>query len=699
MFDRQIDNLWKWRHKLSHSKSKNEKTLADFSAESVPSNANGSGGGTVSAVAVGLKENTAGSSPSAKTYYEGPGSGAGFFNWVDYPPKQLSKSALKAEERIAIKLFKIKDSDKLPLLIAALDNVLKAQDVHLDINEPATFKTPFRPLYFGYDDIVAKCKKLADGSPVKPFMLLFIRVLDDVLGETRAKVEGLRSRGLVSHKLAWTYFPKDCTIISWGNNCELLCRIVDTSSQRDTEILILECKVLRFNGNAFVWETVELEIPPFSGNKPVADLDHCPLEFHKDPEGVKQRLSARGRKVLDYQGLSHCTYNGMAISREGKKVNCRVLIDVFGYNKHHLAKGSREDADPNSQRNIVSGTGVPAYTDLATNGKPVEGPSSVKRLSKRDQVKNKEIMLSREHELMFLNPLLQGYALKNKLWLSFFVEDIAPVVWNDEAYDHLVYDEQQKDLVLSFVESHDHTRAQVEDVIVGKGRGLIVLLSGPPGTGKTLTAEAVADRTHRPLFYLQAEDLGISAATLGANIKNVFEMATEWNGVILLDEADVFMAERDPHDIARNELVSIFLRELEYFSGIIFLTTNLYSTIDSAFRSRVSLHLLFNPLTPEAPMLVWRKFLDRLPSATKGNAEDVARNEAESGAGISEEDIKELAAWELNGREIKNAVKMVKSWCDHKGYEMTLSRLENGIKVTSPHSSKTMAEADTSLYD
>jgi SpoVK/Ycf46/Vps4 family AAA+-type ATPase len=81
-----------------------------------------------------------------------------------------------------------------------------------------------------------------------------------------------------------------------------------------------------------------------------------------------------------------------------------------------------------------------------------------------------------------------------------------------------------------------------------------MLLSGPPGTGKTLMAEAVADRTRRPLFYLQAEDLGINAAVLGANIKKVFQMATEWDAVILLDEADVFMAERHPQDIARNEL-------------------------------------------------------------------------------------------------------------------------------------------------
>jgi hypothetical protein len=67
---------------------------------------------------------------------------------------------------------------------------------------------------------------------------------------------------------------------------------------------------------------------------------------------------------------------------------------------------------------------------------------------------------------------------------------------------------------------------------------------------------------------LQAEDLGIDASTLGRNIKKVFEMATEWDTVVLLDEADVFMAQRSPKDIRRNELVSIFLRELEYFQGI-----------------------------------------------------------------------------------------------------------------------------------
>lgn len=258
--------------------------------------------------------------------------------------------------------------------------------------------------------------------------------------------------------------------------------------------------------------------------------------------------------------------------------------------------------------------------------------------------------------------------------VHFYVDDIRPVSWNDEAYSHLVYPAEQKDLVLTFVSNHQHMKAGLTDVIVGKGQGLVTLLSGPPGTGKTLLAEAVADKTRRPLYYLQAEELGTNATLLGQNVKKVFAMATEWNAVILLDEADVFMAERSPSDVLRNELVSIFLRELEYYQGIIFLTTNLMSTIDNAFRSRVNIHLIFSPLSVASRVTLWGKLLSR--SSIEGSASDMR--------GFGEKDIEQLALWGLNGREIKNAIKTVKTWCECKGVGVTLERMESGIKVTSP---------------
>lgn len=47
---------------------------------------------------------------------------------------------------------------------------------------------------------------------------------------------------------------------------------------------------------------------------------------------------------------------------------------------------------------------------------------------------------------------------------------------------------------------------------------------------------------------------------------------SHWRALVLLDEADVFVQERSlNHNV--NGLVSVFLRRLEYFQGVMFLTT------------------------------------------------------------------------------------------------------------------------------
>lgn len=65
----------------------------------------------------------------------------------------------------------------------------------------------------------------------------------------------------------------------------------------------------------------------------------------------------------------------------------------------------------------------------------------------------------------------------------------------------------------------------------------------------------------------------------------ILELSHRWSAVLLLDEADVFLQERDTKDVARNALVSIFLRQLEYFQGILILTTNRIGDCDPAFES------------------------------------------------------------------------------------------------------------------
>ena len=65
-------------------------------------------------------------------------------------------------------------------------------------------------------------------------------------------------------------------------------------------------------------------------------------------------------------------------------------------------------------------------------------------------------------------------------------------------------------------------------------------------------------------------DIGDNAQDVQKNLKYNFELAHRWGCVMLLDEADVFLQSRDKTDMRRNAVVSVFLRVLEYYSGILF---------------------------------------------------------------------------------------------------------------------------------
>ena len=80
-----------------------------------------------------------------------------------------------------------------------------------------------------------------------------------------------------------------------------------------------------------------------------------------------------------------------------------------------------------------------------------------------------------------------------------------------------------------------------------------------------------------PLFTISCGDLGTEPEQLEVKLKEVFEYAVTWKAILLLNEADIFLQERDVHDVKRNALVSMFLRELEYFDGILFVCSHLES--------------------------------------------------------------------------------------------------------------------------
>ena len=149
------------------------------------------------------------------------------------------------------------------------------------------------------------------------------------------------------------------------------------------------------------------------------------------------------------------------------------------------------------------------------------------------------------------------------------MNNITNVTCNDDAFPKLMLPTGYKNLILSFVESQAAGRNNYsfDDVIEGKGMGVIMLLVGNPGTGKTLTAEAVADKVRRPLYVLSSGELGEFADEVERRLNKALALAEKWNAVLLFDECDVLLQERSMDNLRHNEIVAVFLR----FVSLLFL--------------------------------------------------------------------------------------------------------------------------------
>jgi AAA+ superfamily predicted ATPase len=136
-----------------------------------------------------------------------------------------------------------------------------------------------------------------------------------------------------------------------------------------------------------------------------------------------------------------------------------------------------------------------------------------------------------------------------------------------------------------------------------------------------------------------------------------------------MDEADIFLHERDTHDVRRSALVSIFLRELEYFDGILFLTTNRPGDIDEAFQSRIHVSIGLKALNVEERRQVWAVFI-----------RDMALSDKEKRA-LLEYVTQNFDEDKLNGRQIRNAVRTSLALAQLKREKLNAGHLERVIKI------------------
>lgn len=268
------------------------------------------------------------------------------------------------------------------------------------------------------------------------------------------------------------------------------------------------------------------------------------------------------------------------------------------------------------------------------------------KLETDDDGTNNKCHVFTEEELLIASPVVLGFAFSEKYWLEFSLSGIEEINWNAEAFDSLVLPDRIKQNLKGLVSSHRFNAAKtIDDVIQGKGKGLNVVLHGPPGVGKTLTGESIAEYLKCPLYAVSAGELGTNSRSLEQDLNRIMDITHSWGAILLLDEADVFLEARQPHDIHRNSLVSVFLRLTEYYQGILFLTTNRVETFDEAFQSRIHMGIRYENLQPKARKKIWQHHVGKVEAmAERAEKADVKH--------FSEADFDELSKRNMNGRQV-----------------------------------------------
>ncbi|KAL1967134.1 hypothetical protein VTN77DRAFT_3425 [Rasamsonia byssochlamydoides] len=548
-------------------------------------------------------------------------------------------------------------------------------EISFDTEEVA-FDSPYAPLYHSTKQLKEYAEKADTDEATKMDILTLLEELDTMQSKERRDAERLAGNGQIQYDLLWTLFYPRCLVCQMCMDHLQISMVAPSALQRDREDkYFLNLWSIDFDGTNYKYVGNRVSFETFKGSKSITDLEVYPLSYWKSLDGsesvtgLKEKLIRRGeafeklcntkpeQRLRSYGGpiLDEGTLEMLTdFSRETDTISDRdsSFGPVFGPRTRAETERLERKTSVIVDHYAYTTYGMrPLKLGDKEQGKPVCNCTTCSRMRREyagdlPSKQGKKLAKLSPEQLLLCPPRVCGFVVQSKRWVQMLVDNIEEIPQRDkdEAFDKLELPAKTKKLLKSLVMEHAKGSGSIDDLIPGKGAGLIVLLHGPPGVGKTLTAESLAMLTGKPLYNVNISDIGSTPDVVEQNFKLIFELATHWSALLLFDEADVFLERRSLQDMRRNSLVSVLLRILEYFQGILFLTSNRVKTFDEAFQSRIHLAVQYKKLEGAQRARIWRTWLAK----GRNSIEDYDDIQAET------EDGGELYNAELNGRQIRN---------------------------------------------
>ncbi|KAL4957591.1 hypothetical protein BDW69DRAFT_180514 [Aspergillus filifer] len=553
----------------------------------------------------------------------------------------------------------------------------KAQDIETSL-ENGWFVYPFRDLYYHkerlrqYREEVKESHDDDYSETCRQHLDILLRYLDDHATTLLKDMPRMMSHAIpkITLRCLW-YLFKPGSNVYVRENGKLNAYVVESSryasghswdsSETSPAPYHVYAWHLHFDGRHLTRSVDCFTIPVFSGQREIRSLPVFPVEFHDD-ENFRQQLIDRGKKFVDIMKQpAFREYNGPSkLQGIGKFNRERVVVD-------HTAEPWNSDSVKNHPSEevyfpITTVHGIELGEDVRIPKCPCQScddkETQHQGLQRRtfddyDQIDLEQKATLTDHQYMLCPSHVYGVLLKDFVWDLLEVEHLEQPRIQANMIDMLVMKaEEDKQMIKAMCEmysgSYRHTFSS--DFVQGKGEGQIVLLHGPPGTGKTLTAESVAEYTARPLLSITAADLGYKPQELATRLRTYSRFAQRWNAIVLLDNSDDFL---EACDNQRSHMTA-FLHALDYFQGILFLTTNRIGKFDKAIMSRVHIKIGFDPLDESSRHQIWDNHFRRLSHNHETHGHDI---HVSSKAKEFVRKSTALQALKWNGHEIRNAFK------------------------------------------